>query len=92
MFTQHVFSKTFLADSTRSGHIPHWNPYIFCGSPFLASMQGGVFYPTHILYLIFPVVVAINLDFILQVFLAALFMYLLLRDLDMRKSSKAPIF
>lgn len=29
----------------RSGHLPLWNPYIFCGMPLFATAQGGVLFP-----------------------------------------------
>lgn len=33
----------------RSGQIPLWNPYQFCGTPLLANSQSAPFYPFHIL-------------------------------------------
>jgi hypothetical protein len=32
-----------------SGRIPLWNRWIFCGTPFLANLQPGVFYPPNLL-------------------------------------------
>jgi hypothetical protein len=34
-----------LHEAWREGVIPFWNPYSFCGTPFLADPQAGVFYP-----------------------------------------------
>jgi hypothetical protein len=37
-----------------SGVLPLWNPYQLCGLPWLATLQGGFFYPPHLLYLFLP--------------------------------------
>ena len=31
-----------------------WNPYQLCGMPVLGTLQGGFFYPFHVLYLLLP--------------------------------------
>ncbi|MFN7971299.1 MAG: YfhO family protein [Acidobacteriota bacterium] len=33
------------------GEIPLWNPYQFCGYPFVASLQSGIFYPLNMVFL-----------------------------------------
>ena len=33
---------------------PLWDPYQFGGTPLLASLQGGFFYPFHIIYFLLP--------------------------------------
>lgn len=33
------------AQMIRDGHLPLWNPYIFCGMPLFASAQGGMLFP-----------------------------------------------
>jgi hypothetical protein len=40
------------------GRLPIWNPYQLCGIPWLASLQIGVFYPSHVLYVFLPTGVA----------------------------------
>jgi hypothetical protein len=45
----------------REGRIPFWNPYVYGGAPFLAGMQSALFYPPHLLYLILPLPVAMDL-------------------------------
>ena len=44
--------KEFLASRLRQGMIPLWNPWIVLGTPFLAGLQTGVFYPPSILLLL----------------------------------------
>ncbi|MBW2419378.1 MAG: YfhO family protein [Deltaproteobacteria bacterium] len=36
------------------GGIPLWNPYQLCGIPWLATLQGGFYYPPHLLYAFLP--------------------------------------
>ena len=64
-----------------TGHIPQWNPYLFCGLPFIAAMHGDIFYPTAWLRWILPVDTAMNLGFAIHLVLAGFDMYLLLRAL-----------
>ena len=33
--------------SLASGSVPLWNPYSYCGVPFVANAQSAVFYPLH---------------------------------------------
>jgi hypothetical protein len=43
------------------GVLPLWNPYQLCGIPWLATLQGGFFYPPHALYLVLPTYAAMAL-------------------------------
>lgn len=43
---------TFTEESIRSGSLPHWNPYVFCGIPFYSSFSAPVFYPVRGLLLL----------------------------------------
>lgn len=36
---------TFAHKSVRQGHMPQWDPSIYCGIPFAANIQVGLFYP-----------------------------------------------
>jgi hypothetical protein len=40
-----------LHETWREGVLPFWNPYSFCGTPFLADPQAAVFYPPNWLLL-----------------------------------------
>lgn len=37
--------RQFLALARENGEFPLWNPYSFCGTPYLADIQTQVFYP-----------------------------------------------
>lgn len=57
-----------------AGHLPTWNPFQLCGIPWLATLQGGFFYPVHLLYLVLPLPVALAASRLIHITLAALFM------------------
>src|SRR5689334_2944047 len=50
------------------GNVALWNPHIFGGAPYLGTMQGGLLYPPNVLFLMLPVVPAINWSIALHVF------------------------
>ena len=52
--------KHFLGEHFRRGEIPYWNPWIFLGSPFIAAMHMGAFYPPSA-FLLLPLPVGFNL-------------------------------
>jgi len=73
--------RAFAADSLRAGHLPLWNPYQFCGTPFLANGQSAVLYPPNLLFWILPVARAFAWSAWLHLALTGWFMYLLVRAL-----------
>jgi O-antigen/teichoic acid export membrane protein len=73
--------KNFIVRSLADGQVPMWNPYLFCGVPFLAAGQHSALYPLSALFYILPVVRAYGLFTVLQLGLAGFFAYLFLRSL-----------
>lgn len=71
--------RHLMVEQVRVGHLPLWNPYIYCGMPLLASLQVGFFYPLTLIHYILPFNLAFNWFTILHYFLAGLFTYLLMR-------------
>lgn len=72
--------RDFAAQSLRAGNgFPQWNPYLFGGMPYVGAMHGDIFYPTFLLRMIMPTDVAMTWGFIIHLFLAGLFAFLLLR-------------
>jgi hypothetical protein len=46
--SEHLPGRIFLVREWRStGELPLWNPYHFCGSPFIHDIQAGTFYPPY---------------------------------------------
>lgn len=73
---------TFGNDSLSKGILPLWNPYIYSGSPYVATLQTAIFYPLNWLYILLPLSTAINLSIALHLFLSGCFTYYLLRHHD----------
>ncbi len=76
---------TFEVRELSAGRLPLWNPYAFAGSPFWADVQAAVFYPPSLLTLLLSVLwgfsaFALELEAIAHFWLAAVFMYLFVRE------------
>jgi hypothetical protein len=74
--------RRFAAESLRRGVIPLWNPYQFCGTPFLANGQSAVLYPLNLLFWLLPVYHAFGWSAWLHLCLTGWFAYRLLRRLS----------
>jgi hypothetical protein len=75
--------RVFATEMMRQGKIPFWNPHQFCGTPFFANFQSGVFYPVNLaIYWMRPTT---QMDVFLYVhfLIAAVFGYLLGRKLKL---------
>jgi hypothetical protein len=69
----------FHRESFWAGEIPHWNPYSYCGVPFLAQWNTLVLYPGSLVYLLLPLPWSLNLFCLLHVYIGGVGMYLLVR-------------
>ncbi len=55
ILAQHYPMRFVLVDSIRRyGCLPLWNPYEFCGKPFVGDFQSGLFYPLNWLHCLTP--------------------------------------
>ncbi len=77
--------RDFAARALHSGHIPLWNPFQFCGTPFLANGQSALFYPPNLLFWLFDTRRAFGLSAFLHLVLAGWFAYLFLRSLRLHR-------
>ncbi|HLV80591.1 MAG TPA: hypothetical protein VKT32_09930 [Chthonomonadaceae bacterium] len=73
--------RHFAAETLRAGTIPLWNPYQFCGTPFVANSQSAVFYPGNLLFWLLPSAQAFGFSALLHLTLCGWCAYLLLRRL-----------
>jgi hypothetical protein len=73
--------RIFATRMMREGHIPLWNPYQFCGTPFLANYQSGVLYPVNLVLYAFDPYEQMDLYLYAHFLIAAVFTYLLARRL-----------
>ncbi|OGS23996.1 MAG: hypothetical protein A2297_09805 [Elusimicrobia bacterium RIFOXYB2_FULL_48_7] len=78
----HRFMYPFIvyyAQSLKNLQIPLWNPYLSCGTPFLAMLQTQALYPFNLLFAVFSFPAALNIYIIIHSFLAGFFTYTLMR-------------
>ncbi len=79
--------RAFAADCLQRGVVPLWNPYQFCGTPFVANGQSAVFYPPNLLHVLLGPKAATGVIALLHLSLSACFMWLLLRGLGLRQGA-----
>lgn len=84
---QHYPWRKFAAERLRAGDIPLWNPYMFCGVPFVANNQSAVFYPETWLFALMPPERAFGWAAWLSLAMGGGFMYAFLRVLGLRRVS-----
>lgn len=75
MFKQFVYWRDFGFRELSRGNLPLWNPHIFTGCPYVGGFQSAMFYPPNLIFLILPLAAAINVSFVLHVYLLGLFGY-----------------
>ncbi|MFP3903455.1 MAG: hypothetical protein ACLFWB_04345 [Armatimonadota bacterium] len=66
---------------TEFGEFPLWNPHQLCGTPFVGNGQSALFYPPHWILGLTDTATAMGIINALHYFLAALFVFLLVRTL-----------
>ncbi|HVM31989.1 MAG TPA: hypothetical protein VMU88_02580 [bacterium] len=74
--TQVIWWRQFAFGELARGHLALWIPHLFCGTPFFGYLQPGLLYPPNFLYLILPLVLAVNFSIVLHLFLGGWFTYL----------------
>jgi len=79
--------RRFITDEIKSGRFPSWNPHQFGGAPMSANFQSALFFPLNLIYLVLPFHIAWTILIVSQPLLAAIGMYLLLKNLFDRPSS-----
>ncbi|MBX7246454.1 MAG: hypothetical protein K1X53_13235 [Candidatus Sumerlaeaceae bacterium] len=63
---------SFACEELFRGYLPVWNPYIFCGTPFLANTNSTIYYPPNLLlWLSLPQPLALNVATLLHLALFA---------------------
>ena len=74
----------FFYQNLAAGKLILWNPYQACGIPTIATLQGGFFYPPHLLYLLLPTHAALAVLNSLHLVWIGLSTFLLARALPLR--------
>lgn len=71
----------FVYSTLGRGIIPLWNPYIFGGFPFAVDSLYWLSSPANVPFLFLPVALAFSYSAALRLFLAGIFMYVLVRKI-----------
>lgn len=79
LYSYHYPLRHLAAGSLQAGHLPFWNPYIFCGLPLSANSQTALFYPVTALSALFPLSLAMTWDYLFHWCWAGLGIFLLAR-------------
>jgi len=81
-----VFFRSMLVDYVdQNGAVPQWDPYIFCGLPYVEAFHGDIFYPLSVLKFFGSIYRMLGLNLVLHIFLAGIFMYLAARRFKLSK-------
>lgn len=84
VYTYYFPQKAFLADALSTGQSPWWNPLVGHGYPFVGESQAGVYYPpTRMLYRLFDLNMAYNLNHLFHYVFAFVACMLLSRELGL---------
>ncbi len=86
LYKYYLPQRALLAEALANGEIPFWNPFLHGGSPFLADLNTGSFYPSNLLYLVLEPRRAMVWEIVLHVAAAAIAAYLLARVLGLRQA------
>ena len=76
----------FIQRSLQAGVWPLWNPHLYSGTPFVAEVQSGIFYPPHLLrFLLGPDLLYPDMQWLsmLHIWWAGVTTYLLVRGLGL---------
>jgi hypothetical protein len=82
--------KEFSIGMFKNFEFPLWNPYNFSGTPHVASLQSGSFYPFNLVFFIFPYIIAWTIFILLQPILTGIFTFLFARELKL--SARSSLF
>lgn len=77
--------RLFAVRSLREGHLPLWNPYMLCGTPFLANLLSAVLYPPNLLFAMVPVGKGFGYSALLHLTLVGWGMFFFLREIGLRR-------
>jgi hypothetical protein len=77
--TQNFGVRILIGQMIAAGQLPLWNPYIFAGTPLLASIYPGALYPPNWVFAVFSPTVAMNIVVITTYHLALIGTYLYAR-------------
>jgi hypothetical protein len=92
MISEAYQARSFAVQEVHAGRgLPHWNPFVYAGMPYLSILPYPVWYPTSLLYFVIDLHRAIGWAFVFHLFLAGLLAYALARELRMAPGAAAVV-
>ncbi len=85
ILSYNIFIKFALDYFHEHQTIPFWLPYIYGGMPMVECLLVPFFYPPFWLLFFLPFAIAMNLQYLIHIFLAGFFTYLLARELGISR-------
>jgi hypothetical protein len=83
-------ARAFAVQEVEAGRgLPHWNPLVYAGMPYLSILPYPVWYPTSLLYFFIDLHRAIGWAFVVHFLLAGLLAYALARELRVAPGAAA---
>jgi len=79
---QFFYTRLFGFSELAHFSLPLWNPYVFCGTPFVGTLQSAIFYPFNLVFALLPIVPAMNWSIAFHLALCGIFTYYLLKQYD----------
>jgi hypothetical protein len=76
LMTEFLDWRYFGFNQLKQGNLALWNPHVFCGVPFFGGFQSALLYPPNFLFMVLPLALAVNVNIVLHILLAGLFMFL----------------
>jgi hypothetical protein len=77
--------QKFTSDSLLSGVIPFWCPSVGMGKPFVGDFFPAVFYPPNLVFLLFPLSLALKLSWLTHFWIASFGAYFLARSFNVSR-------
>lgn len=72
LVTQYQHLHHWLAERVLAGELPRWNPQQLAGIPAIATLQGALYYPGHVLDVVLPTPSALSAGILLHLAIAAI--------------------
>lgn len=72
-----VPGKLYTSQWLLKGVLPLWNPYLFAGISWVGDINQSIFYPSTLLFMVFPAAIALNVNIMLHFLISFVGMYYL---------------
>lgn len=86
MITQALQTRKIAVEAVKAGEgLPLWNPYSYCGIPYIGFLPGPLYFPTSLLWYVMPIERAVGWAFIFMMFAGGMFTFLWIRELGLSR-------